>query len=214
MVGGITVVYATVFNMPIRELLPFIALGIMIWMLISTTLADACKAYVANRAVILEMPLPYSHYVLKAIATNALITAHHMVVVVPIVLILDHSLTWQTLLIVPGLLLLFANLFWAASFLALICARFHDITLVVASIIQLAIFVTPIFWRPEMLEGRRTFILEANPFYHLIAVVRQPILGNAAPDFSYIFLSVTAVLGLSLVAFLHKNYRKRVVFWI
>ena len=61
---------------------------------------------------------------------------------------------WHALLAMPGLLL------WVIDSLALVlllgafCARFRDILPIVASVMQIAFFMTPVIWKPEQLGSR------------------------------------------------------------
>ena len=81
------------------------------------------------------------------------------------------------------------------------------------SIVRIAFFVTPIIWMPESLPGRAV-LLEFNPFFHYVELVRAPLLGQA-PE----FVSWLAVLGMTLGGWLvalvmFRNYRWRVAYWV
>ena len=78
------------------------------------------------------------------------------------------------LLAVPGLLLLCINLAWLGLFLAILSTRFRDISLIVATVVQIAIFATPIMW-PVSTVGENTLIVDINPVYHVIDLGRMPI---------------------------------------
>ena len=68
-------------------------------------------------------------------------------------------------------------------------------------------------WKPELLQ-RRTYIADLNPFFHLIEVVRTPLLGNV-PDLKHylaVLLITTVNLGLAGVVF--TRFRSRIAYWI
>ena len=75
-------------------------------------------------------------------------------------------------------------------------------------------FLTPIFWAPDQMQGKRRIVIEFNPLAHLLEVLRQPLLGRAvAPGdwiFSLGFLAVLALTALVLMAM----FRRRIVFWL
>ncbi len=61
------------------------------------------------------------------------------------------------------------------------CARFRDIGPIVASIMQIAFFLTPVIWQPEQL-GEHAVYLPLNPFFTLIEIVRAPLLGTTPSE--------------------------------
>ena len=55
---------------------------------------------------------------------------------------------------------------------SVISTRFRDVPQIVAALLQVLIFMTPVFWRPEALTGKR-FVLTANPLYHMLEITGQ-----------------------------------------
>ena len=84
---------------------------------------------------------------------------------------------WTGLLALPGLALLCLNGIWAGLLLGIVSARFRDVPPIITSVVRICFFVTPIIWTPELLPAR-TLVLDANPFFHLVEVVRAPLLGQ------------------------------------
>ncbi len=121
---------------------------------------------------------------------------------------------WFALLAIPGLLL------WAIDSLALVlllgtfCARFRDILPIVASVMQIAFFMTPVIWKPEQLGTGQRF-LPLNPFFDLLEIVRAPLLG-AAPVLHHLWLGA-GLFSAILCAFawsLFTRARGRIAFWL
>ena len=52
-------------------------------------------------------------------------------------------------LALAGLVLVVANIAWISLLVSIASARFRDIPQIVASITQFAMFMTPVFWRPQ-----------------------------------------------------------------
>ncbi len=51
-------------------------------------------------------------------------------------------------------------------------------------------FITPVIWKMEMLPGR-ALLLDLNPFYYLVEIVRSPLMGNPP--------SLQVILGAVLI---------------
>jgi ABC-type polysaccharide/polyol phosphate export permease len=90
--------------------------------------------------------------------------------------------------------------------------RYRDIPQVIATVIQVVFFLTPIFWSPNALPNRPAFIL-LNPFYHLIEIVRAPLLGEVPTMTSWVFCIGMAVAGLGFVAWLYRRAHARIAYW-
>jgi len=70
-----------------------------------------------------------------------------------------------------------------------------------------------VLWDRQAAKQYSTFV-DWNPFYHLIEVVRAPLLGYSAPPLSWLVVSVMALVG-SIFAFLFfSRYRRRIAYWV
>ena len=131
-----------------------------------------------------------------------------------IVLFAPHLLSPATLLIIPALAVVLINAVWVALLLGMVCLRFRDLQQFVATITQISMFITPIFWPPGSLQGlRRYLFVEANPLYSLIEIVRSPLLGKCPPlEVVFITIAITTV-GWAMTYYLFVHFRKRIAYW-
>ena len=101
----------------------------------------------------------------------------------------------------------------ASIYLAILCVRFRDVPFIIQNIMQVMFFVTPIIWRMDDM-GNRFRILEFNPFYILIELVRAPLINgyiNKIHLFSMLSVSCIALVGLF---FLVKNIKNNIAYWV
>ena len=83
-------------------------------------------------------------------------------------LLLGVPITLHIFLILPGIALVLVNLTWMALLLGVVCTRFRDMPNIIASILQVAFYLTPIIWMPNLLPERAgTMLLDINPFLSL-----------------------------------------------
>jgi ABC-type polysaccharide/polyol phosphate export permease len=78
---------------------------------------------------------------------------------------------------------------------------------------QIAFFVTPILWHRDVL-GDRTWVTAWNPVFHLVEVVRAPLLGQQLPAASYGFVSAMTAGGFLFALAMLTRYRSRVPYWL
>jgi ABC-type polysaccharide/polyol phosphate export permease len=206
-------VMANLFHQKLEDYLPFLVSGLLIWTLISTSIAESSQVLVASSPLIHSFPIPiFTHYI-RFVLRNGIIFLHNFIVLAIVLLIYPPQVTMATWLTIPALALDFFILMGLAIFLSLANLRYRDTHLAIASAMQILPFVTPLFWNRSMLENHR-WIADVNPFYHMVEVVRSPMLGKA-PD----LLSWEVTGGLAFVlmlssCFLFTRYRHRIIFWL
>src|SRR5271163_4820013 len=177
MLAGLGILYSALFHMTIKEYLPFLAVSMVVWNLISQVANDSCTSLTSVEGIIRQMPLPYATHALRCVFRNAVIAAHNLPLILAVVLVWGVAPGAASLLAIAGLAILAVNAFAAALFLGMLCARFRDIAPIVGSVMQLAFFMTPILWKPESL-GRHAVWLQFDPFFVIIQVIRAPLLGT------------------------------------
>jgi len=79
---------------------------------------------------------------------------------------------------------------------------------------QFAIFITPVFWTPQSLNHGHKVVLLGNPFYHMLDVVRGPLLGTLPTSATWWFLSGMLAFGLVLSSVVAANFGRKIVFWV
>ena len=117
------------------------------------------------------------------------------------------------LLAVPGLMLVVLNGTLANLTIGIISARFRDVPQVINSIVQILFFITPIFWKPGSLKGH-AYITDFNPLYHLVEVVRAPLLGNLPSATNYLAVLLLTLINIAIAGVFFTRFRSRIAYWI
>lgn len=206
-------VWAGLWKMQISEFLPFLLSGLVPWTMISSAIGEACVAFIANEALMRSRQFPYSTLVYVVLARNVVIFGHNLLGYFIVAALCGVAFGWATLLLIPGTALAVLNVAWICVVVAIFCLRFRDFQPLIASLLQIAMFVTPIFWAASQLEGKRAVIVEANLLHHMIEVLRQPMLGKAAAPLSYLYCSAAAVAGWLFACWLFARKRHRLAYW-
>jgi ABC-2 type transport system permease protein/lipopolysaccharide transport system permease protein len=213
MIVSLGLLYAQIFHSPINDFLPYLCVGFLVWGYFSSFLTEAGSLFVASESYIKQIKLPYVLYVCRATWSKIIIFAHNFVIY-PCVIAYFHI--WPGLpglLAVPGLLILTMNGALATLFIGMISTRFRDIPQVINSIVQILFFVTPIMWKSEELK-EQIFIADWNPLYHLIQIVREPLLGNVPSASSYVVVVIMTLTNLIVVGLFFGRYRERISYWV
>ena len=212
---GVGVVGAGLWEQTLASYLPFLVSGMMVWLLISTIISESCGLFLSGAILLREVSFDYSVLAYALVWRNFIVFLHHLVVYIVICLILAPGLLRPTILLaIPALLVIIGNGVWIALLCGMICLRFRDVQQLIANLTQIALFVTPIFWPPASLHGpaHRIFV-DLNPLYHMIDIVRGPMLDRVpAPASALVAIAITA-LGWSATLWLFGRFRKRIAYW-
>jgi ABC-type polysaccharide/polyol phosphate export permease len=207
---------AGLWNQTTETYLPFLTSGLVVWMLISTMMTESCAVFVNGANFVRQIKLNYSILVYALVWRNFIGFLHNLVVYLVVALVFAPRplVDPVILLAVPGLLLVLLNGAWIALVLGLCCLRFRDIQQLVGTVIQISIFITPIFWPPEVLKGTsRAVFVAYNPIYHLIEVVRAPLIGQLPPLSSYYAVLILTAVGWIAAYLAFSRFRKRIPYW-
>lgn len=213
MVIALGVLYAELFNTPIDNFLPFLCVGLLVWNLISSFLTEGGTLFTGAESHIKQIRLPYSVYVYRSSWSKLIIFAHNFVIYLGVLLYFQIWPGAVALLAIPGLLLLLFNGAFASLFIGMLSARFRDVPQVINSVVQIIFFITPIMWKPELLQTR-TYITDFNPFFHLLEIVRAPLLGTVPTMENYLVVVLITLVNVAVVGAFFTRFRARISYWV
>lgn len=213
LIFSIGLLYSQVQHQPFKEFLTFFGCGMLAWTFLTQMIAEGSQVVIESEGLLRSVPLPVPLLAARMVYRNVIILLHNALVIGLMLAILG-SAPGPTAWITPLALLLYVPIGWffAIAF-GPICARFRDLPQVISSGMQVLFFLTPIFWVPGGSMDRHA-VLTVNPFYHLISIVREPLLGRMPTELNWIVsfsvLGTLAVLALLTTAIA----RKRVFLWL
>lgn len=215
MIASIGLVFGAIFNAPMVEYLPFLAAGIIAWTFINVTINEGCTSFIDSEGIIKQLPIPLLAHVLRIIWRNSLILAHNILILPLVFLVMGKSIDPEVLIAIPGFFLVALCLTWIAFLFAMIGARYRDIPQIVASLMTVIYFLTPIIWMPSLLPDRMgAAFYQFNPFYHLIELIRAPLLGMLPSTTSWLVVLVMTVVGWGFTLLVFSRVRCRVTYWL
>lgn len=213
MITGLGVVFGLLFGNPIAEFLPYVGAGMVVWGTISASIGMGAKAFLESENEIQKTNIPLILVPLKVVFSEIIILAHNLIVVLVLVVFFPVDVTWATLLSIPGIVLVYLVLFSFSIILSVISVRFIDMHLIVANGVQSLFFITPVFWNADML-GNGRWLADINPLYHLITIVREPLLGRVPPALSYMVVFGLLLVSAFAACFVYGRYRHRIAYWV
>lgn len=193
-----------------------LAVGIVLWFLISKCIVSSCKLFTQNASAILDGAFTYCDLILKLITTHLITLLHNTLVVVAAFIFVGLKPTLAALCILVTVPLVVANLLWICVIASILGARYPDIGQIASSILRMFFFITPILWVP--FAGGKGALLGAaiyfNPFYYMIDVVRAPLMSGTIPFFEISLLLIALPIGWLLASILYARTQFSIALWI
>jgi ABC-type polysaccharide/polyol phosphate export permease len=213
MIGGMGVLYSQIFHMTLKDYLPWVAIGIVFWGLFTTLATDGCETFISSNGIIKQTSLPMFTFLGRMLTRNLITFAHQLIIVVVVMTLFGKWSGVHPASLLVGFALCLGNLVWLALFCGITSARFRDVPQIVQAVMQVLMFMTPVFWRADSVRTGR-FVLQGNPFYHMIEAVRRPLLGLPHMAGSWLFLTVLMIIGWTGTFLLFARVRRRVVHYL
>lgn len=213
---GIGYFFATLQGYPVREFVPHLGMGYLVFRLVTSSLNDATTTCLSNSSYILDGRVRLTDYVLKVIARAMFYFCIGLPVVAVAFLISPDFHPSGLLFFLPSVLFVLLNVAWMGVLVAVLGARLPDVSQFVGSILMFGFLFTPIIWRAELVpaDTLRGGIARTNPLFHLVELVRAPLLGEPLEPLTFVYLGVFLVVGWACAAFVYRRYARYVPVWI
>lgn len=188
--------------------------GIIPWFYISAALTSTGNSIYAFSGVLKRMYIPLSIVPVKSVLSAFIGHLWAMVVVVVITLSTGYSISsywWQ---IFYFMFCSVAILVAYALISSAIVVIFRDFQKIMASIIRLLFYITPVVWVQDNLPEHLRFILKLNPFAYIIDGYRDSLLYGRSLMFHWkqgAYFWILTLLLLVIGCHIHMKFRKQFI---
>jgi ABC-type polysaccharide/polyol phosphate export permease len=206
--------FSAVYRNDVHHYLPYLAAGMVTWSTLATVAGEGPQIFVSSQHVISSLQLPLPVHVLRCVVRNAVVHLYNSGAALASFFLLGGQPHGAHLLLLACLPLFLATLSAAGLILAIVGARFRDLGPIITVGLQLLFFMTPVIWSPDSLPDARKWWVAINPLYHLIEIVRAPMLGEV-PNGLSILVSFASCAALGIGGFvLFCLFRRRIPYWL
>ena len=116
-----------------RDLMPFIGIGIIMWNFLSQVLIDCTSVFVTHGNLYRNQKMNFSVSVYSVIYKNTMMLAHNLIIIVVLIVAFDVPVNWYLLQIVPAFVLTWIMMAWLGYVIAMTCVRYRDIIQVITT---------------------------------------------------------------------------------
>ncbi|MGH8030423.1 MAG: ABC transporter permease [Arenimonas sp.] len=193
-----------------------LGLGYLLFRLMMMVLVDSTSILPAHAGYILDGHVRLTDFVLRVVIKAAFYLLTSLIVLVPVVLLAPNfdlaGVPWAML----GMVLLMLNMVWMSGVVSLFGARFPDTHEFMGNVFMVGFIITPILWYAKDAPAGTMHgtLMRLNPCFHLIEIVRAPLLGEAMSRFSLGAAAAMAVVGWILWIVTFRRYARYVPLWV
>lgn len=212
-VAGLGYLWSAILGVEHSTLVPSLTMGLVIWQLLTGVIVEAATTFPRYAQIVRNMQTPFAIFPVQLLTRQLINFAHNFVVVALVMAIYVRDYSWVQLLFFPNLILVCLNLLWISLLVAILGARFRDLELLIASIMPMLFFLSPVIYRPENLQVQ-AWLLLVNPLAYFIEGIRDPLIGMVPDWHIYAGLIGMAVVGWSVALWLLNSKHSRIAFWV
>lgn len=204
---------SAILKQDIHEQLPFVAIGLTIWVWIASALNESGNSLVKAASFISAYDLPSSLHIFRFAANQFFSLLHNLVIVLIVFALYQRNLQLQALLAIFGTIIVYLFTVGIGLIFSIMGSRYRDVPPLIASVVSGLFILTPIFWKKENIPSAG-WIADINPFYHLIEIIRKPLMGSDFDAINWIVsISVTfIVLVIGIVTY--SKFSNKAKYWL
>ena len=212
-VVGLGLVWSAVMKLELAQMLPNLAVGLVLWFMIAGIISESPQCYVNQGGIIRNYSLPLMIHNLRLMSKHVVNFFHNLSIVV-VVFAIYHApsffdLGWGVL----GFIIILFNLAWLSVLLSLMGARFRDLGPTVDALMPVMFFLTPILYKKSDVIDTAVWF-SYNPIANLFSLVKDPMLSLPHHPENYLAMFGLGIVGWCIALMVLSRTHKKVVFWI
>ena len=216
MVFSMGFLWAALFNQPVSRYMPYLTAGIIAWQFLASCMMEGSTVFTSSAGLLTSIRIPQSLLVATMVWRNVIVFFHNLMIFMIVMLLWRVPVTLATPLFVLGVTIVALNGCWIGLTLGIIGTRFRDIPQFLGGIVTILMFMTPIMWSRDTISKSTAIsrIIDINPFYHLVDIVRAPLLGQEPTLLSWAVSIALIPIGFGGALYMFSRFRQRVTYWL
>jgi ABC-type polysaccharide/polyol phosphate export permease len=210
---GLGLVWSAVMNVDLAIMLPNLAVGLVVWFMITGILSESSNCFINQVSIIKNYPLPFFLHTLRLISKHLINFTHNILIIILVFAIFGFPSPSNIALSALGFLILIFNLSWISLILSTMGARFRDLSPSIDALMPILFFLTPILYkRSDVLSSASWF--KYNPIATLFSLIKNPLLSLPTDTNEYIYMFGLGCIGWLITLHIFSRCKKNIVFWI
>ncbi len=215
-VWGLGFFFSSMSGQPFAPFAVYVALGWLIFRVIQSVIIESTTAFPAASSFIMDGHARLTDFVLQVTAKALFYFLASMPVLIIALAYAPHVSGSGLAFGLITFPLIVLNALWIGVVFALIGARFPDLGQFISNIFMFAFLLTPIIWQAQTMPAgsMRGHLMRINPLFHMVELVRAPILGEPLETTTFYYIGAMTIIGWCVAAIAYRRYARFVPTWI
>ena len=210
-----TVVFSTLFNRQLVHFPVYFMSAHMAWGFFSSTSTQAMSSMLRSAGLFKRIYVPKYIFVLATVFAGFINFLLALIPLAGLVIFLHHKVTTAIFFVPIAVIVLTAFTIGVSFIIATVAVFFDDITQFYSVILQALMYLTAIFYPIDIVPGKYRILIELNPMYHIVQMIRQPIYYGVMPSALTIIAAVlSAVVALAVGTYVFTRFSDRFVYYV
>ncbi|MFN7941357.1 MAG: ABC transporter permease [Thermoanaerobaculia bacterium] len=207
------VAFSTVFRFQVENYPIYVLAGLLFWNFFQQGIIAAMNSLRGNAGLIQKLPVPMAIFPLAAVCSGAINLIFALLPLLVLLMATGHPLHASLIFLPVPILLACLFTLGAGLLLAPLAVFFADVVEFIGVILQLTLFLTPVFYPMTIVPERWKWIVRYNPIRSVLEVFRDPIYFGKIPPASHLTVALAvALLALAIGAAAFRRSSPRIHF--
>lgn len=213
MMSVMAVVFSTLFGQDIQTFAVFLFSGMIAWNCFNAIVGQSGASFINNEGLIKKIYIPKIVFPLSVSIASLIDSVLSFVALFAIILAIGGKLSWALFFIPFAFLALFVFSAGIALLVAVATVFFRDLQYVIGIMLQALFFLTPVFYKPDSLAGKVSWLIWLNPVAYYVELFRAPLHVGVLPDANVIGTAcLLAVVSIVVGVVVFRRNEKKIVF--
>lgn len=190
-----TIVFSNLFRGAIQNFPIYMLSGYVVWSFFAQATVSASSSILDSSGLARKIYLPVALFPLASV-TGALINLLLSLVPLGVLVLLTGGQFTMALAFLPVALVIITLFSYGLGLILAAASVFFRDTLYTYQVLLIAwMYLTPIFYPPEIIPQQWSGIIALNPVAHFVLLVRSPIYAGTLPDLGDVVISMAWAVG-------------------
>jgi ABC-type polysaccharide/polyol phosphate export permease len=191
------VAFSSIFRFDVPNYPVYVLSGLLFWNFFAQSIVASMNSLRGNARLIQKLPVPKSVFPVAVVISGVVNLLLALIPLLALVALTGHEMGASLLFLPVSIAIAALFTLGAGLLLAPFSVIFFDIVELVAVVLQLLMFLTPIMYPLSIVPERFEWMVRYNPVRSILEVFRDPIFFSKVPPASHL----TVAVGLALLVF-------------
>jgi lipopolysaccharide transport system permease protein len=205
-------VFSSMFKIEVENFPIYLLSGIITYNFFKNGTTIALSSLSNRSSLITQIYFPRSIPAISSVFTASIMLIVELAVLGGFMVYFQFTPSLTILYLIPIYLLAFIFILGISLGLSVLNVKFRDIEFIWGIVLQAGFFLTPIFYRFDMLPEEIQNILQLSPVVQIVEMVHHVTLYGTLPTLNSVLYSVGSVLAILAIGYLiFRRYQARIV---